>query len=583
MTAATTPPAPAVLEVDSLRIRHHDRDAWTPDGVSFSVAPGEVVLVLGPSGSGKSTLALALDGLVPHVVAADIEGAVRVGGIDTAERTVAELSERVAIVFQDPDAQIVTGSVLDEVCFAPENRLLPVEAVLARAEDSLRRVGLWERRHDDPGVLSGGGKQRLAIAAALASGSDLLVLDEPTANLDAAGVEDVYEALREVVADGSRSVVLVEHDLDAAVTLVDRVVVLDGTGALVIDGPVRAVLTGRAAELERLGVWLPTATTAALRLARAGVPFDGLPLTGGELALALDAVPDLPRPVRAAGESTPVETPVETDVAVAVRGLSVVRGRGRRARPILADVDLTIRSGEFTAVVGTNGAGKTTLVQAIAGVVRPPRGTVSVAGLDPATATASALAGRVGFVFQNPEHQFVTQSVRDELAYGPLSAGMEPGAIDERVDALLERFGLSDAGHVNPFLLSGGQKRRLSVGTALIGGADVLVLDEPTFGQDRARADELVGLLTDLHRSGTTVIVVTHDMQLVADAATSIAVVADGRLLAHAATEAVLGDDELLGRAGLRLPPLAQAMRRVLRHPEWRSVSRLSQLPGEAT
>jgi energy-coupling factor transport system ATP-binding protein len=577
MTPETTPPARAVLEVDSLRIRHLDRDAWTPDGVSFSVAPGEVVLVLGPSGSGKSTLALALDGLVPHVVAADVEGAVRVGGIDTAERTVAELSERVAIVFQDPDAQIVTGSVLDEVCFAPENRLLPVEAVLARAEDALRRVGLWERRHDDPGVLSGGGKQRLAIAAALASGSDVLVLDEPTANLDSAGVEDVYEALREVVADGSRSVVLVEHDLDAAVSLVDRVVVLDGTGALVVDGPVRDVLAGRAADLERLGVWLPTATTAALRLARAGVPFGGLPLTGGELALALDAVPDLPRPVRRTGEPTSVEAPV----AVAVRGLSVVRGRGRRARPILADVDLTIRSGEFTAVVGTNGAGKTTLVQAIAGVVRPPRGAVSIAGLDPATATASALASRVGFVFQNPEHQFVTQSVRDELAYGPRSTGMDPTEIDERVDGLLERFGLTEAAHVNPFLLSGGQKRRLSVGTALIGGADVLVLDEPTFGQDRARADELVGLLTDLHRSGTTVVVVTHDMQLVADAATSIAVVADGRLLAHAAAEAVLGDDVLLERAGLRLPPIAQAMRGVLRHPEWRSVSRLSQLPGE--
>jgi energy-coupling factor transport system ATP-binding protein len=183
-------------------------------------------------------------------------------------------------------------------------------------------------------------------------------------------------------------------------------------------------------------------------------------------------------------------------------------------------------------------------------------------------------------VFQNPEHQFVTQSVREELAYGPRSIGMDPETIDARVDDLLARFGLAEAAHVNPFLLSGGQKRRLSVGTALIAGAEILVLDEPTFGQDRARADELVGLLSELHRSGTTVVVVTHDMQLVADAATSIVVVGDGRLLAHRSVDAVLGDDDLLGRAGLRPPPLARAMRAVARHPEWRSVSRLSQLPG---
>jgi energy-coupling factor transport system ATP-binding protein len=576
MTPGTVPPStPPVLVVDSLRIRHHDRDAWTPDGVSFSVAPGEVVLVLGPSGSGKSTLALALDGLVPHVVAADVEGSVHVGGLDTAEHTVAELSERVAMVFQDPDAQIITGTVLDEVCFAPENRLLPVETVLERAELALRRVGLWERRSDDPGILSGGGKQRLAIAAALAAGGDVLVLDEPTANLDAAGVEDVYDALREVVRDGTRSVVLVEHDLDAAVALVDRVVVLDARGALVADGPVRAVLAGRAAELERLGVWLPTATTAALRLTRAGVAIDPLPLTGAELTSALDAIAVLPRPMTAILDRATGAAP-----AVTVRGLTVTRGRGRDRRPVLSNVDLSIPIGDFTAVVGTNGAGKTTLVQAMAGVVRPPRGVVSIAGLDPATAPARAVAQRVGFVFQNPEHQFVTQSVRDELAYGPRSIGMDAETIDARVDDLLARFGLAEAAHVNPFLLSGGQKRRLSVGTALIAGAEVLVLDEPTFGQDRARADELVGLLGELHRSGTTVVVVTHDMQLVADAATSIVVVADGRLLAHRSVDAVLGDDDLLGRAGLRPPPLAHAMRAVEHHPEWRSVSRLSQLPG---
>jgi energy-coupling factor transport system ATP-binding protein len=544
--------------------------------VTFSVAPGEVVLLLGPSGSGKSTLALALDGLIPHVIAADVEGSVHVAGLDAAEHSVAELSEHVAMVFQDPDAQIVTSTVLDEVCFAAENRLVPLDDVLRHAEEALRRVRLWERRSEDPDVLSGGGKQRLAIAAALASSSDILVLDEPTANLDAAGVEDVYDALRDVVADGTRSVVLVEHNLDAAVSLVDRVVVLDRLGLSVFDGTPSAVLGGEAAELERMGVWLPTATIAALRLQRAGVTFERMPLTAEELTTALDARPALPPLPRPAPTTRPPGAP-----AIVVRSLTVTRGRGRRRRPILHDVDLTIRSGEFVSIVGTNGAGKTTLVQAIAGLIRPPRGTVSIDGLDPAVSTAGAIAERVGFVFQNPEHQFVTHTVQDELAHGPRSTGADEEWIGTRVDDLLDRFGLAESRDVNPFLLSGGQKRRLSVGTALLGGADVLILDEPTFGQDRARADELTTLLADLNRAGTTIVVVTHDMHLVAEASSSVVVIDDGRVVAHAPTDDILADDALLARAGLRTPPLARALRGLERHRGWRGLTRLSQLPRE--
>lgn len=564
--------------VSNLSIRYPEAHRSAPDDVSFAVGPGEVVLVLGPSGSGKSTLALSLNGLIPHAVPADVDGSVRIDGRDSAEATVAELSTRVAIVFQDPDAQIVTATVFDEVAFGPENLALPVDEVRARTEASLRRVGLWDRRDDNPDRLSGGGRQRLAIAAALAMGSGLVVLDEPTANLDPGGIDDVAGALADVVASGARSIVLVEHNLDAIVELVTRVIVLDAEGHLVADGPPDAVLRGRADELSALGVWLPESTLAALRLRGAGYSIEPLPLTAAELRAALDAAP---RPDAPASGPPRVTTPapadpVSAETIIQVRELSVKR----RRTPVLHGIDLDVRAGEFLAVVGPNGAGKTTLVQAIAGVVPPPRGRVLVDGIDPGRADVASLAARVGFVFQNPEHQFVTNTVFDELAQGLRLRGATESDVQERVAAMLERFGLTGREASHPFLLSGGQKRRLSVGTALIAGAPVLALDEPTFGQDRARADELLGILADLNAHGTTVIVVTHDMQLVTEYATHTAVVVDGRLLAHAPTAEIFADSELLRAAGLRRPPLAAALADLSTHPELAGIVRMADLPG---
>ncbi len=696
--------AAPLVDVRGVGIVHEGSDAATPAAATFRIAPGEVVLLLGPSGSGKSTLALALNGLIPQSVPASVTGSVEVAGLDAATTPVARLSTHVGMVFQDPDAQLVTGTVLDEVAFGPENLRLPVDEVLARSEAALRRVGLWERRADNPDRLSGGGRQRLAIACALALGSPLLVLDEPTANLDPRGIEEVYAALAEVVAAGDRSILLIEHNLDAAVGMTDRVVVLDADGRTVADGDVDAVLRERAEELHALGVWLPVSTLAGLRLRRAGYALDRLPLTPDELRDALEAsasplgeqrdavaprdlasrtaapvgsasassastdsapagagptdhhaqdidaptdalrstlapdgvtpansapassaqagvvptdhdAPDIDAPSRASqGTLTPegvapansasrtapaadtapsasdplIVPPVERAMrrpspfpdmrptVVEARGLTLARGR----TPVLHDVDLTVRAGEFVAIVGANGAGKTTLLQALAGVIPAPRGAVRVDGVDPARAQLRDRARRIGFVFQNPEHQFIAHTVFDELAHGLRLQRLADDEVRARTTELLRRFGLEASAHRHPFLLSGGQKRRLSVGTALVAGAPVLALDEPTFGQDRARADELLHLLRELNAAGTTIIVVTHDMQLVTDHASRTIVVADGRIVADAATSAVFADEALVERAGLCLPPLRRALRGVERHPSLAGIARLADLPG---
>jgi len=598
-TADDTP----LLRVQSLGIRHEGAELEAPASATFDVARGEVVLLLGPSGAGKSTLALSLNGLIPHAVPATVAGTVRVDGLDTAHTPVATLSTHVGMVFQDPDAQLVTGTLLDEVAFGPENLRMPVEIVLARAEDALRRVGLWERRRENPDRLSGGGRQRLAIACALAMGSPLLVLDEPTANLDPQGIEEVYAALGELVAAGDRAIVLIEHNLDAAVAITDRVVVLDADGRTIADGTIDEVLRARADELHTMGVWLPAATIAALRLRAAGWTLDPLPVSPDELHAALEAAeaPAADAPASAADVRSPGPRVASGGDATSGGGISVpasslgvipspgdrgtplitVRGlRTRRGRAeILHGIDLDVHAGEFVAIVGANGAGKTTLLQSIAGVVPVPRGQVVVDGTDVARTALRHLSRRIGFVFQNPEHQFIAHTVFDELAHGLRLQKLPDAEVSARAFEILRRFGLEDKADVHPFLLSGGQKRRLSVGTALVAGAPVLALDEPTFGQDRARADELMHLLRELSRSGTTILIVTHDMHLVTEYAHRTIIVGDGRITADAETSRIFADDALLRSAGLRQPPLRRAFAGLRRHPSLAGITRLTDLP----
>jgi len=602
-------PSAPLLSVRDLSITHADAVDPSPSGVSFDVHAGEVVLLLGPSGAGKSTLTLALNGLIPHAVPASMTGTVVAGDLDTSTATTPVLSTRVAMVFQDPDAQIVTGTVYDEVAFGPENLLLPLDVVESRTREALRRVGLWERRTDNPDQLSGGGRQRLAIACALAMESPLIVLDEPTANLDPQGTEDVYTALADVVAAGDRAILLVEHNLDAAMALATRVIVLDRAGRMAFDGPPAAVLRDNVDELVAMGVWLPAATLEALRMRDAGATLDPLPLTVVELDAALasaarlaetaaarpseaptaglPAVPAvrLQDPGTSAGgesgfssdirapilqTSPPQTSPQQTSPpptpqprtpqpqtpVIRARGLTVRKGRSE----VLHGIDLDVEAGSLTAIVGANGAGKTTLIQALAGVVPPPRRQVDVAGLDPATASPRELAGRIGFVFQNPEHQFIAPTVFDELAHGLRLRHTPDDEITTRVEGMLARFGLADKADRHPFLLSGGEKRRLSVGTALISRPQVLALDEPTFGQDRARASELLALLDALRAEGTTIVIVTHDLQLVADHASHTVVLADGRVHASGPTDDLLRSGRAFSDAGLRLPALQRML-----------------------
>lgn len=484
------------LELSGFGWRHAGRRAWAVRDVDLRVDAGERVLLLGASGAGKSTLLAAVAGLLPED-SGEQAGTVRVDGLAPCKAR-----ERVGLVFQDPQTQLVMARSGDDVAFGLENRGVPAGEIWPRVDAALDQVGFRYGRHRPTASLSGGEQQRLALAGVLALRPDLLLLDEPTANLDPAGADLVRAALTDALADDSRTtMIIVEHRVAQALPLVDRVVVLSPGGGVLADGPPEQVFDRYGAQLAADGVW----------------------------------VPDQPLPVRR-GTTTAGETLLTADrVGLAPRLAAVTQ-------------PVEVHAGEALAVLGPNGAGKTTLALLLGGLIAPGTGTVQAGsaliaagvtgrtgrlGTQPHRWRAAELVRRIGSVFQNPEHQFVTATVTDELALGPQRCGMAGPAVTRVVDDLLGRLRLDRLALANPYTLSGGEARRLSVATALATAPRLLVLDEPTFGQDRRTWIELVGLLADLRDDGHGIVAVTHDVDFVDALADRRLTLAPGESLAE--------------------------------------------------
>ena len=458
--------------------RHAGRKNAALSGVDLDIAPGERVLVLGPSGSGKSTLMGGLAGLLGGAEEGEATGTLTVDGVPPADAR-----GRVGLLMQDPEAQVVLARVGDDVAFGMENMGVAREEIWPRVENSLEAVGLSVPLDHSTTELSGGQKQRLALASILAMGPGLLLLDEPTANLDPSGVAEVRAAVETVVERTGATVVVVEHRVDVWASLVDRVIVV-ADGAIAADGPLDAVLAQQGDALRERGIWLP----------------------GDDVAAEVGPAPEVPP---ASSEATPIAR--VTDLTIGYDA----------SAPVRSGIDLTIERGVSTCIVGANGAGKSTFALTLAGLLPPLEGAVEVetsdgtAG-DPHKWSSKQLLGRMSMVFQEPEYQFLAPTVAEELAIGPRAAGMTDEEIAPLVDEHLEALGLTKLARANPMTLSGGEKRRLSVATALISAPELLILDEPTFGQDRGTWLGLVRLLRAALERGVTLVSITHDPAFVA-------------------------------------------------------------------
>ena len=517
------PYRPAALELRGWGYRHAYRNHFAVRDLSLRIPAGQRVLLLGASGIGKSTILEGVAGLLgDHAPQSgqdqveDDEGGVTQGQVLIDGNPAVSSRGRVGLVLQDPDAQAIFQRLGDNVAFGPENMGLPRDEIWPRVRQAMAEVGLADLQLTRSTMhLSGGQMQRLALAGALAMQPGLLLLDEPTANLDPVGVEQIVDAVRKVLDRQGSTMVLVEHRAGPWMDMIDRVIVLglgeveDGAGGsgaaayrktvIMADGSPREVFTDSGLDLASLGVWVPEAYRSAG-----------------------DSLPELGRSRVRSGQSGSGRN--DHPVLLATRDLAV----GRQGKAVAEHINLEFRAGQVTALVGANGAGKSTLAMTLAGLLEPVTGSVLArdrllrgpqgqmpAEPEPIRWTSSQLAARIAYVFQNPEHQFARGTVLDEVKLAPIRTGMSEEQAQTRALELLGRFRLRQYGRANPYTLSGGEKRRLTVASALAAAPQVLILDEPTFGQDRNTWVSMARLIADLRDQGACIILVTHDRELV--------------------------------------------------------------------
>lgn len=529
-----------LVELDQVSIGYEDGPQPILNGVNLTVNDGEAILVIGPSGGGKSTLLMALAGLIPRVIPAKLRGTVRLLGDDAKPKRLAEFSSLVATVLQDPESQLTSLSVEDEVAFALENFSLPAVHIQESVEDMLHQAALWEIKDRLVYTLSGGQMQRLAIACALARKPRLLVLDEPLSNLDPVGVLDVMGLVREIVRNHTSNLVMTAHDFSSFADLFTRVIIV-ADGRIVADGPIRSVLAD-VPFLKSLGLEIPYYVQMAYQHLDAGLI--AAPLSMAEmLEMVRSKGITLSPPALCKRPGKP-----KTENAVVLDNVSVKFGK---SRPVVRNVSCTIKQGEIVALLGFNGSGKSTLALTIAGAIPPYEGRMAVMGthIDARShrKAKKTINRQVGYVFQYPEHQFLYSTLAQEITHA-----LAPGAFQTDLDEL-KAIGLTDPDR-HPYELSGGQKRRLSVKSAVVHQPAILILDEPTYGQDARFREVIENDLRKLNDAGTTVLMITHDMDLVDRLATRVLVLQGGELVYDGDTDSLFLQVEEVTKMGLTLP-----------------------------
>lgn len=534
-----------LVKFDQVTYQHYGKPTPALSEINLTVRRGSFTLLVGPSGSGKSTLCMLLNGIIPQILGGKLNGTVTVDGQDVSNTPVQELAKSTGMLFQDPEWMFATLKVEDEIAFGPENLRREPADILKSVEQSLDYVGMQNLRNNLVWALSGGQTQKLGLASVIAMQTPLIVLDEPTANLDPATTHSVHELILRLRDDG-KSVILVTKDLDEFMAEADDMILL-AEGRVIAQGAPRDVVAKHGKKMLDLGVWLPETTEIGLRMKALGKSIKQIPITVEE---AVEVFAD----ARFSSPQITERTDRKDNVLIHAQNVEFSYGKSKALR----GVSFEIRQGEIVAIVGQNGAGKSTLSKMLVGLLKPNGGELNLFGRKARQWKVQDLAMQIALVFQNPEHQFLCDTVREELEYSLLAQGIDDKTIvATRVQEMLKRLEITETSDSHPFSLSAGAKRRLGVATMLIAGsARLLIVDEPTYGQDRRLTESLMTLIDNLRSEGITVLMITHDMRLVDSHIERAIVMANGQKIFDGSPNNLFQSPDVLERASLRTTTL---------------------------
>ncbi len=552
-----------MIKIENLTFKYEGAKKNALDKINLQIEDGDFLGIIGESGAGKTTLCSAINALIPHHYKGDFYGSVKIDDKDSFDTTPGQLALKVGSVFQDIDSQLLSTFVEDEILFGLENFDIPKDQIESRVQFALEEVGITDLRYREIASLSGGQKQKVAIAAIIALQPKILVLDEPTGELDPASSRQIFALLDKLNKEKGITIIVIEQKIMLLCEFAQKLAVME-KGKITHFGKVREVLKN-AEELEEKGINIPRVVTLSRQLINNNLLPENLS-EDEEIAINSSEAAELIKKITAGKSNTKAEiaeasdTPIRNQEFLQSDKEKIIQFQkvqfSYHSDANITDIDVNINKGDFLAIIGSNGAGKSTFSKLCNGLLKPTSGNVIVKGNNTKKVKTSQLAKNIGFLFQNPDRQICCNTVKEEIAFSLKNIGLAEEDIKARVEKTIEDFNFDP--EKDPFTMSRGQRQRLCLAYLIALESDILILDEPTTGLDYKECIELMEKIRNLNKKGTTVIMVCHDMEVVLDYATRILIMTNGKVIADNDAKTILKDKELLLKARLLQPQIAE-------------------------
>ncbi|MBY9006740.1 MAG: energy-coupling factor ABC transporter ATP-binding protein [Candidatus Lokiarchaeota archaeon] len=524
-----------MIEIKNLTFIYNQSQNQILKNISLEIDNGEFILITGPSGSGKTTLVRVFNGLIPYFYGGKISGKVNIQGVNLFKTETRELAKKVGFVFQNPDNQLFMNEVESEIAFGLENLNLPIDTIKKRVEETLDAIGIAHLRRRNINELSGGEKQKVAIASVLAMNPEVIILDEPTAELDPKSAEETLMLIQKLNDELGLTIILIEHRLDRVIQYIDRIIIMEN-GTIIRDGHPKEIFKE---DLSKVGITIPPIIKLSNKLG-----INSIPLTIKESRNILgDILNKIPYSIDLKNNKSRIDNYFDQfrkkRALLEFYNISFNYEKNKR---ILDNINLKMFKGEFIAIMGRNGSGKTTLLKLINGLLRPGKGKILIENKDIKRNSVAQLTKKIGYIFQNPANQFYHDTVDEEISYILKNLKYDYDKRKELVENILEQFGLSKYKKTYPRYLSVGEQQKLALASVLVAKPEILLLDEPTHGMDYKQKTLFFSYLNEYCRKGNLVILVTHDVESVAEYSDRVILLSEGKIIVDDLKKNVLSD-----------------------------------------